>query len=169
MFSCVRVQRQLGAYLDGELSPTKRTVVGRHLVKCRSCRIALESLQRLERTLQTVEVPPAGPNLTWRIMTEARERQNARVKPGVIRLHQGSSASRTWAFRIAAAAVLGFGLVVGSYMGWSAGRSTSQAAIAQSDSLDAYNLDYLGDAPDGSLAGSYLALASNRNSGGYRQ
>jgi hypothetical protein len=32
---------------------------------------------------------------------------------------------------------------------------------AQADSLDVYNLDYPGDAPDGSLASSYLALASN--------
>jgi len=65
--------------------------------------------------------------------------------------------------------VLVFGLGVGSYMGWSGQRSTSQAAIAQSESLDAYNLDSLGDAPDGSLAGSYLALASGRNGEGYRR
>jgi len=55
--------------------------------------------------------------------------------------------------------VIGLGL--GSFMGWSAKRSTSQVMIAQSNSLDAYNLDYLGDAPDGSLASSYLALASH--------
>ncbi len=67
--------------------------------------------------------------------------------------------SRIWTFRIAAAAVLAFGLTVGSYMGWSAGRSMAPAAHV--DPLNAYNLDYLGDAPDGSLARSYLALASN--------
>lgn len=161
MFSCVGIRRQLSAYLDGELSPQRRTAVERHLVRCRSCRATLESLRRLERPLQAVEIPPVGPDLAWRIVAEARKRRNARGEPSVIPLHRGSSASRTWAFRGAAAAVLVFGLGLGSYMGWSAKRSTAQVMTAQVDSLDAYNLDYLGEAPDGSLASSYLALASN--------
>ena len=160
MFSCVRIRRQLGAYLDEELSRNRRTAVDRHLATCRSCRAALESLRRLGRVLQAVEVPPAGSNLTSRIMAQARERQNVSTEPGVIRLHHGAgSTSRTWTFRIAAAAVLAFGLTAGSYMGWSAGRSMTPTA--QVDPLKAYNLDYLGDAPQGSLTGSYLALASN--------
>ncbi len=163
MFSCVRIRRQLGAYLDEELSRNRRTAVERHLVKCRSCRAAVESLRRLGRALQAMEAPPAGSNLTSRIMAEARERQNTSTEPGVIRLPRGLG-SRTWAFRIAAAAVLAFGLTAGSYMGWSAGRS--RAPAAQDDPLSAYNLDYLGDAPDGSLASSYLALASTRNGEG---
>ena len=161
MFSCVRVRRQLGVYLDGERSRNRRMAVERHLATCRSCRTALESLRRLERALQAVEVPPAGSDLTSRIMARARERQNISTEPSVIRLHhEVGSTSRTWTFRIAAAAVLVFGLTAGSYMGWSAGRSTAPAA--QIDRLNAYNLDYLGDAPQGSLASSYLALASNR-------
>jgi len=165
MFSCLRFRRQLGAYLDGELSQKSRTAVDRHLVRCRSCHTVLESLHRLGRALQTVEVPSAGPNLAWRIMAKARERQNTEMERSVIRLGRGSPTSRPWAFKIAAAAVLVFGLAAGSYMGWSAERSMPQAVTAQTavqaDPLDAYNLDYLSDAPDGSLAGSYLALASN--------
>ncbi len=161
MFSCLGIRRQLSAYLDGELSLKRRTAVERHLVRCRSCHAALESLRRLERSLQVIEVPPVGPDLTWRIMTEARKRRDAHGEPSVISLHRGSSASRTWVFRGAAAAMLVFGLAVGSYMGWSAKRSTSQVMTAQTDRLDAYKLDYLGDAPDGSLASSYLALASH--------
>jgi hypothetical protein len=37
---------------------------------------------------------------------------------------------------------------------------TARTAV-QADPLAVYNLDYLGDAPEGSLADSYLALASN--------
>jgi anti-sigma factor RsiW len=173
MFSCWRVQRQLGAYLDGELPQNRQMAVERHLLQCRSCRTALENLRRFEQSLRAVEVPPARPDLAWRIMTEARKRQSARAEPFVIRLHHESPTSRTWAFRSAAAAVLTVGLAVGSYMGWSAERSMSPAVVAgtaeQTDSLDAYNLDYLGDAPDGSLAGSYLALASTRNGEGYQR
>ena len=171
MFSCLRVRRQLSAYLDGELSRNRRTAVERHLVRCRSCHAALENLRRLERALQIVEVPSAGPNLAWRIMTEARERQNTQAERSAIRLHRVLPTSRIWAFRSAAAAVLVFGLAVGLYMGWSGGRSMSQAVTARTsthtDPLDAYNLDYLGDAPVGSLTDSYLALASTRNGEGY--
>lgn len=161
MFSCLGIRRQLSAYLDGELSPHRRTALERHLVRCRSCHAALESLRRLEHPLQAVEVPPVGPDLAGRIVAEARKRRNACGKPNAIPLYRRLSASPTWVFRGAAAAVLVIGLGLGSYMGWSAGRSTSQVMIAQSNSLAAYNLDYLGDAPDGSLASSYLALASN--------
>ena len=161
MFSCVGIRRQLSAYLDGELSPQRRTAVERHLARCGSCRAALESLRRLERSLEAIKVPPVGPDLAWRIVAEARKRRNAHGEPSVIPLHRGSSASQAWVFRGAAAAVLVIGLGLGSFMGWSAKRSTSQVMIAQSNSLDAYNLDYLGDAPDGSLASSYLALASH--------
>jgi len=165
MFSCVRIRRQLSAYLDGELSPKRRTAVERHLVQCGACHAALESLRRLERSLQAIKVPPVEPDLAWRIVAEARKRRNAQGEPSVIPLHRGSSASRAWVFRGAAAAVLVFGLAVGSYMGWTGGRSSSQAVtartVAPADPLGAYNLDYLSDAPDGSLAGSYLALASN--------
>jgi len=98
-------------------------------------------------------------------MAKARERQNAEMERNAIRLGHRLPTFRPWAFKIAAAAVLVFGLAVGSYMGWSAERPMPQAVTArtavQADPLDAYNLDYLGDAPDGSLAGSYLALASN--------
>jgi len=165
MFSCLRVRRQLGAYFDGELSPKNRTAVERHLVRCRSCRTAWESLHRLERALQIAEVPPAPPSLARQIMAKARERPNAEMERNVIRLGRGLPTSRPWAFDIAAAAVLVFGLAVGSYMGWSGGRSMSQTVTArtavQADPLAVYNLDYLGDAPEGSLADSYLALASN--------
>lgn len=165
MFSCSKVRRQLSAYLDGELSPKNRTVVERHLMRCQPCRTALESLRSLERALQSAKVPPAPPSLAWQIVAKARELQNAKVERHVICFGRRLATPRPWAFKVAAAAVLVFGLTVGSYMGWSVGRSMSQSVTAQAavqaDPLDAYNLDYLSDAPDGSLAGSYLALASN--------
>ena len=165
MFSCSRIQKQLGAYLDGELSPKRRTAVERHLVRCLLCRIALENLRRLERALENIKVPPAPSDLAWRIMAKARAHQSGESEQNVIRLGRRLPTSGVWSFRIAAAAVLVFGLGVGSYLGWSGGRSMSGAVTARTavpaDPLGAYNLDYLSDAPEGSLAGSYLALASN--------
>ena len=69
----------------------------------------------------------------------------------------------------AAAAVLVIGLAVGLVMGWTtlpASQAPSAQAAVQADPLEAYNLDYLGDAPSGSLADSYMALVSGRNGEG---
>ena len=171
MFRCLRVRSQLGAYLDGELSPRRRTAIDRHLGRCRSCQTTLDGLRSLGQTLQTVEAPPVPSNLAFRIMTEARNRQTVEREPRFVYLDRGLSASRTWAFRVAAAAVLILGLATGSYMGRSVGRSRTQPMTAQvagqADPLDTYNLDYLGNAPKASLAGSYLAMASGRNGEGY--
>jgi len=161
MFSCSRVRRQLGAYLDGELSQNRRTAVERHVVRCKSCRIASESLHRLERALRIVEVPPAPPSLAWQIMAKAREHQNAEMERNVIRLGHRLPTSRPWTFKIAAAAVLVFGLAAGSYMGRSVSQTVTTQTAVQADPLAVYNLDYLADAPEGSLADSYLALASS--------
>ena len=161
MFSCSRVQRQLGAYLDGELSPKNRMVVERHLVRCRPCRTALESLHRLERALQIAEVPSAPPSLAGQIMAKARERQSTELEQNVVRLGHRLATPRPWAFKVAAAAVLVFGLAAGSYMGRSVSQTVTAQTAVQADPLAVYNLDYLADAPAGSLADSYLALASN--------
>jgi len=161
MFSCSKIRRQLGAYHDGELSPQDRTAVERHLVRCRSCRTALESLHGLGRALRIVEVPPVPLNLARRIMAKARESQNAGMERDVIRLGHRLPTSPPWVFKMAAAAVLVLGLAIGSYMGWSMSQTVTAQTAVQADPLAVYNLDYLGDAPEGSLADSYLALASS--------
>jgi hypothetical protein len=67
----------------------------------------------------------------------------------------------------AAAAVLIIGLSLGVVMSWSSVSSSSQAqTAAQANPVDAYQIDYLGEAPSGSLADSYLTLVSATNEGG---
>jgi anti-sigma factor RsiW len=160
MFWCSRVRRQLGAYLDEELSPKSRMIVERHLVRCRACRAAWENLQKLERVLQIAEIPPVPPRLAGQIMAKARDRQNTEKERNVTRPRQRFVTSGPWAFRVAAAAVVVFGLSVGSYVGWSVSQTVAARAAAPTDPLAEYNLDYLDNAPEGSLAASYLALAS---------
>jgi hypothetical protein len=57
--------------------------------------------------------------------------------------------------------MLVFGLAAGSYMGRSVSQTATTRTVEQANPLAVYNLDYLADAPEGSLAGSYLALASS--------
>jgi anti-sigma factor RsiW len=161
MFSCLKVRRQLSAYLDGELSPKNRTAVERHLARCRACGVALESLRRLARALEIVQVLPAPPSLAGQIMAKARDRQSVGRERNAIRPGRRTVTSRPWVLRVAAAAVVVFGLAAGSYMGRSVSQTATARTAAQADPLALYNLDYLADAPEGSLADSYLALAAS--------
>jgi anti-sigma-K factor RskA len=101
-----------------------------------------------------------------RVMAKARNRRAA--------VSAGWNPLQWWRLttapmHVAAAAVLVVGLGVGLLMSWMtlpAGQAPATQASVQADPLDTYNLDYLGDAPGGSLADSYLALASGRNGEG---
>ena len=69
---------------------------------------------------------------------------------------------------IAAAAVLVFGLAIGILMGWDTWQnqgiqSPGKSQMAQTEPTSLYNLDYLNDAPKGSLADAYLTLVSATN------
>jgi hypothetical protein len=69
---------------------------------------------------------------------------------------------------IAAAAVLVLGLAIGILMGldtWQnqAIQSPGKSQIAQAEPTSLYNLDYLNNAPKGSLADAYLTLVSATN------
>jgi len=70
--------------------------------------------------------------------------------------------------RAAAAAVLVIGLGTGALIGWNTWQAPAAPptqAVSQVDPLAPYSLDYLTDAPDGSLAQSYLALVSSAQEG----
>jgi energy-converting hydrogenase Eha subunit F len=66
--------------------------------------------------------------------------------------------------RAAAAAVLVIGLGTGALISWNTWQPRAAPppqAVSQADPLAPYSVDYLTDAPDGSLAQSYLALVSS--------
>jgi hypothetical protein len=64
--------------------------------------------------------------------------------------------------RLAAAAVLAISLSLGALMGRDVARGVAVglSESAQADPAVVYNLDFLADAPSGSLADAYLTLAS---------
>jgi hypothetical protein len=71
-------------------------------------------------------------------------------------LHWWLEATRT--LRWATATLVMAGLAIGAVIGQHAATSSAEAPAGPSDPLAAYAVDYLADSPDGSLAGSYLAL-----------
>ncbi len=75
---------------------------------------------------------------------------------------------RSGAMNLAAAAVLVMGLAIGALMGrdtWQSPgvQSGGKSQMAQVEPTAIYNLDYLTDAPKGSLADAYLTLVSATN------
>ena len=164
---CEETLKQLAAFSAGELPADVRQAVQAHLAECAACRAALAEVDALAGVLASGQTPPVPPGFAARVMAAARQRQEP--EPAAV-----WNLVRWWRLvpapmHAAAAAVLVIGLAVGLLMGWTTSPARQAApapAAAQADPLDAYNLDYLGDAPSGSLADSYLALVSGRNGEG---
>lgn len=170
MLACIRYQKRLGAYMDGELSGRKQAAVERHLARCGECRAALNDLRGLDPLLHTLETSPAPADLTARIVARAYE-QKRRSRAHPFRWWPGASGEPTgepsggwsWVFQGATAAALIVGLTMGAYMGWSSfPTSGSQpgltASMAVSDDSTFYAFDAMSAAPDGSLEAAMLKL-----------
>ena len=162
---CEDVLKQLTAFSSGELPADVRQAVQAHLAECAACRAALAEVDALAGVLASGRTPPVPRGFAARVMMAARQRQE--TKPVA-----AWNLMRWWRLtstpmHAAAAAVLIIGLSVGLVLGWTSATSPAQAeAAVQPDPVDAYQLDYLGEAPSGSLADSYLTLVAATNEGG---
>ena len=163
---CRTVERKLNAFLDAELPAAERARVEAHLRECASCRQALDQLRRVAAALAQAPAPPPVPDgFAERLMARAARRaEQASHRPVVVRLWPSFSL----AMRVAAAAMLALGIGLGALMGWDMSRTPSKPSqlAAAADPNAVYRLDYLSEAPDGSLAGVYLTLASAANGRG---
>ena len=160
---CEQVRQKLDAYAANELTAGVREKVENHLAACDACRQALARQRELAALLRGVPAPPVPEGFAARLMAAARERVSARERP----VTAPASPWRWWtsvpaSMRLAAAAVLVISLSLGALMGWDTARGGAAApsASAQADPTAVYNLDFLADAPSGSLAEAYLTLAS---------
>ncbi|MBT4818272.1 MAG: hypothetical protein HN742_08735 [Lentisphaerae bacterium] len=160
--NCKTTERKLNRYLDGELSRKDRECVKLHLDACIACREELERLQVVASAILALPPPPGTPNgFVAHVM--ARAAKPPARKRRVLVFWQSISPP----MRLAAAATFICGVCLGALMGSgmpSTGDTAPNTSMAQSGT--AYGLDYLTDAPEGSLANCYLALATGANGGG---
>ena len=162
---CEDVKTKLDAYLAGELPPRISEDIDGHLANCPPCREARARLRQLAETLWQLRTPPVPDGFAERVMMAARERQT--VRPAIVVSWNPLAWRLSAPMWAAAAAVLVVGLGLGIFMGRGASREPSPvSAAAQADPLAIYSLDYLTDAPNGSLAQSYLTLVSGQNGQG---
>jgi anti-sigma factor RsiW len=167
MMRCDEVASNLDAYLAGELPPGVRVEVEAHMQRCAACRRVLERAERLSVLLAGTPAPPVPERFAERVLASARSRKEREVAAWSIRAWWLTLST---SMRVAAAAALLVGATLGLVVGWntaeSPGRANAGPLAAKADPLGGYSLDYLGDAPDGSLAASYLSLVAGRGGEG---
>ena len=133
---------------------------------CHDCQDALIGLRRLAAVLENAPAPPVPKGFAGRVMARACGRVGQR-RPfwATVELPFRWWMESAFPLRVGTAAVLTLGLTVGLLMGWDTarGRAACGPAPEDADLLAVYNVDYLEEAPSGSLAEAYLALASGRN------
>ena len=159
---CSKAKRKLNRYLDDELPVRDSDHVEQHLRECLSCRNELERLRVVADVMSALPEPPEVPSLfAERVMSRAARDVSRRGR--LLGLWQSVSPP----MRIAAAAMIVLGVCLGGLMSRDVLRGRDPAADVAVTELDtSYGFDYLTDAPDGSLADSYLALAAGTNGGG---
>jgi anti-sigma factor (TIGR02949 family) len=159
---CDEVQEKLNAYYDGEVKPEVRMKIEEHLRGCPECRQVQDSLKQLGQLLNRISIPPVPEELAMKIMTKAGS-----VLTGSPPDLYSSRRIVTWwqsvspAARTAAAAVILLGLGLGLLTGRDICQNHAQ--IASPSTLD--GLDYLTEAPTGSLPEVYLRLTAEKSTG----
>jgi anti-sigma factor RsiW len=71
---CLDVRVELQAYVDGELSPERATLLEQHVAACGDCREALARMQTVVAALETWPLAVEPADLTTRVMADVRSR-----------------------------------------------------------------------------------------------
>lgn len=168
---CDTVRKKLDRATRQELAPRLWESIKAHLRECEDCRRHLARQERLAAVLMSVPEPPTVPEgFGDRLIAAARQRQSAcRPLPRLRRRIGRRWPLAPFGTKVAQVAAIAGGLLLGVAMGqqtWQSVHPTTTKQISQADPLAVYELDYLGDAPGGSLAQSYLILTAASNNNG---
>ncbi len=151
---CKDVLTLLDALSSGRLPVEVCRAVQTHLADCAACRAALGRIDSVAGAMAGAHTPAVPQGLAARVMVAARRRRQ--VEPwDLLRWWRLTSPP----MRALAAAMLAMGLTMGLAMGW----TVAVSFAVRTDPLEVYRLDVLAEAPEGSLAGSYLTLVATMN------
>ncbi len=149
--NCQDVQNELRAFSIGALPMDVRQTIQAHVSKCDACRTELAKIDALAGVLAAAQTLPIPSGFAARVLATARQRLTTdQIEPwNLIRWWRLTSVP----MHAAAAAALVMGLAVGLLIGRTSAPLPPRAAgNMRPDLADAYQFDYLGEAPSGSLA-----------------
>jgi anti-sigma factor RsiW len=158
---CRRVERRLGAYLDGELSHSDVAEVKSHLSGCDACRQRLETLHRLQTVLGGLAAPAVPEGFALDVVARVRRdlRPSTFAKKPAFAMRPWPSLARAAA--LTAAVLLGLYLGIASATAGSKMEVTPSAGSAEDPSVSLYaeSFDLL---PESSPAAQYFALLNEK-------
>jgi anti-sigma factor RsiW len=168
---CKTVRNKLDRSIRQQLTPRARDRIEAHLSVCADCRRHFAAQERLAVLLTSQPKPPAVPDgFGDRLMAMARQRQAGRqAAPASLWRRRWLSPSASVGRKAAQAVAIAGGLLIGVLMGqqtWRSAHSSIPQQAVQPDPVAVYELDYLTDAPGGSLVQSYLTLTKAPNNTG---
>jgi anti-sigma factor RsiW len=100
--NCDEASRELSAYRDGELEPSRQTAIAAHLADCPICRAHLRDLVRIGRMLRS-GAPATVPDGVWERLAAAAATETTRFRR-----------RRVWSLRAAGLAA-GFVIYLSGY------------------------------------------------------
>ncbi len=157
---CNEIRKQLLAYVQGELTSNRRTMLRHHLQQCMGCRALLAELDPIAAAvLKSIETPRVPESLKRSVMLQARMKQwdSAEVIWHPILWWQMATVT----MRSTAVLMMMMVLGLGTFMGMSTATHDLSDTMNSSPSINnLYAFSVLGDIPDASLASSYLNLVT---------
>jgi predicted anti-sigma-YlaC factor YlaD len=153
--TCKKIRKRLSAFSDGELKPGKRSAVERHLSACPDCRREFEAASRAWSLLDGFETVESRENFEaefWRIIGESGIR-----RPLWLRVVKALPVSAL------AFLCLVLGIVSGFYLGkviFRNGETAVSFNVSLPEDSNFPYLDNFADFPKDSVAGAYIAVAS---------
>lgn len=155
---CSDFKKAVNRYADGEMAKTARIAMQQHADECPACRRLVQEIHRLSAVLATDPGPDMPPGFAEAVMRQARAVGRPRIEN--ISFLPAWWHAMTRPAQIAAAAMLALSMGLGALMGWDTSQTRkSPLGTDKPDLVAQYNLDYFQEAPAGSLAQVYLALA----------
>ncbi len=154
---CMKIQKKLSAYQDGELDPQEQKEVRNHLLGCQSCREQFAELERVWPTLGGLEEIQPDPWFYQQVLRKIKEPREQGLLPTLQHVFRLSRVPGTISI------ILIIGLLAGTYLGTILARSDlipfqSSPVIGSLGILSSMRV--FDPAPPGTLAEGYYRMAS---------